>query len=221
MPYPTTRYERYVFLRNRAIRRAKRVWARGGGNHEPGVITTGRFFDYAWCGKMTEKGRSPKNAISPRPDGYFDTPPSVKPANGVAPVKTSQAYQDMIAELGYHFRREVFEFQRRRVLSLPPLHMLAKKPWRGPLPGVHDRAGYPYLFYPSGRFNPRGWKSNEYAFYENPPGYEGFINPPVVAWLMVATWPIPNNVPPEDRPFFPWANWDNFPYIPLLEEPMG
>jgi hypothetical protein len=182
------------------------------------VGTTSRLMDYGWCGKQTPKGLYPIYVQSPRPVGYFDTPPSVKPANRIAPVKTSAAQQAFIAEQGYHNRRDVFHFQKRRVLSLPPLRMLDGM-FQGPRPVKGDRVGYPFIYYRSGQWNPMGWKPNFNPHYEVAPGYEGFDDRPYVSHFLKEFYPLPENVDPFHRAWYPWANWDKFPFVPLPEEP--
>lgn len=164
-PMPTTRLGRFQLYKKRAqrrYRRANHLFATTRTIHE-GVHSTHRT-TRAWIydGFPKQERRKYPRSV------HFITVPNnswkayrVPPHFGVPPVLEAPDVRVLNGHFPTHPRRAFHLFFHRRVIGMPPLRYLERKPYLGGRPTEELGGLYPLPYYPSGQRGYRYWREHD------------------------------------------------------------
>lgn len=154
---PTTRRGRYEFFRARAQARHLRL---SRNAFRPSVLSnhlTSRTYQTDHLRMQFPKVYGPPDVISPRPPFFWLGPGKIKPRFKLLPRAYWVFGPPPHGGPDTHWTFALVNFLFRKVHHVPPLKHLPRKPYALPLSAIPADRGYPFMTYPSGQHNPRGW----------------------------------------------------------------
>lgn len=157
MKMPTTRRGRYIFYRQRARRRRRRLETKLSRPGAHARRQAARMLDARSAPMQVEKLHGLKYVISPRPPFFWLVAGRVKPDRGVWGVVPNLFPPFGSWGPNTHFREPTTFYAFRRVHHLPRLKHLPRLPYPFPISALDPFQFYPYPVYPSGHLNPRAW----------------------------------------------------------------
>lgn len=157
VPMPTTRRGRFLFYRDRAMRRVRKAWKRRAFTF---ALPTDPYFHKAGTRGFDLSGftvQVPLTDYDPVgtvfPPGTWSVSWLIRPSRGVWGVLISPGVYDPLRP-GNHAPDARQGYSVRRVLSVPRLKHIPRTGFAGPYDPARAGDYWPFHTYPSGRINP-------------------------------------------------------------------